>query len=39
MNELEVINKQLEEQGKKKATGKRILLGITKASLATESFL
>ena len=39
MNELEVINKELEEQGKKPASGKRILLGITKASLATESFL
>ena len=39
MNELEIINKELEEQGKKPASGKRILLGITKASLATESFL
>ena len=26
-------------EGKKPATGKRVLLGITKASLATESFL
>ncbi len=39
MNELEIINKKLEEEGKKPASGKRILLGITKASLATESFL
>jgi DNA-directed RNA polymerase subunit beta' len=27
------------EEGKRPATGKRVLLGITKASLATESFL
>ncbi len=39
MNELDVINKELEEQGKRPASGKRILLGITKAALATESFL
>ncbi len=39
MNELEVINEDLEEQGLRPASGKRILLGITKASLATESFL
>ena len=32
-------NKEMEEQGKRPATGKRVLLGITKASLATESFL
>ena len=32
-------NKDMEEQGKRPATGKRVLLGITKASLATESFL
>lgn len=32
-------NKQAEENGKRPATGKRVLLGITKASLATESFL
>jgi len=32
-------NKQIEEEGKRPATGKRVLLGITKASLATESFL
>ena len=29
----------MEEEGKEPATGKRILLGITKASLATDSFL
>ena len=38
-NELEDINKQMREEGKKEATGIRVLLGITKASLATESFL
>ncbi|MBQ3848181.1 MAG: DNA-directed RNA polymerase subunit beta' [Clostridia bacterium] len=32
-------NKHLREEGKEEATGTRILLGITKASLATESFL
>ena len=32
-------NRDMEEQGKRPATGKRVLLGITKASLATESFL
>jgi len=39
MIEFENVNKELEAQGKKPATGKRVLLGITKASLATESFL
>ena len=39
INELEEINKKLEEEGKKPAEGKRILLGITKAALATDSFL
>ena len=39
VNELEEINKQMEEEGKTPATGSRTLLGITKASLATESFL
>ncbi|MGN1301272.1 MAG: DNA-directed RNA polymerase subunit beta' [Clostridia bacterium] len=38
-NELEDINKQMREEGKREATGTRVLLGITKASLATESFL
>ena len=32
-------NKKAKELGKTEATGKRVLLGITKASLATESFL
>jgi DNA-directed RNA polymerase subunit beta' len=32
-------NKKAEEEGKQPATGERVLLGITKASLATESFL
>ena len=39
INELEEINKVLEAEGKRPATGKRILLGITKAALATDSFL
>ncbi|MEE3440603.1 MAG: DNA-directed RNA polymerase subunit beta', partial [Ruminococcus sp.] len=39
MNELERINKELESQGKRIAKGKRILQGITKAALSTESFL
>ena len=39
INELEEINKKLEAEGKKPAVGKRILLGITKAALATDSFL
>ena len=32
-------NERLEAEGKKPAEGKRIILGITKASLATESFM
>ena len=39
MYEFEDKNKEAEEQGKRPATGKRVLLGITKASLATDSFL
>ena len=39
MYEFEDKNKEMEEQGKRPATGKRVLLGITKASLSTESFL
>ena len=39
MYEFEEENKKAEEEGKRPATGKRVLLGITKASLATESFL
>ncbi len=37
--EFEENNKKAIAEGKKPATGKRILLGITKASLATDSFL
>ncbi len=37
--DFEEINEQMLEEGKRPATGKRTLLGITKASLATESFL
>ena len=33
------MNEELEAAGKKPATGSQIMLGITKASLATESFL
>ena len=33
------VNEQLEEEGKEPATGTQIILGITKASLATSSFL
>jgi len=32
-------NRKITEEGGKKASGKRVLLGITKASLATDSFL
>ena len=39
MYDFEEANKKAEEEGKKKADGKRVLLGITKASLATDSFL
>ena len=37
--EYEDLNAQLEEEGFEKAEGKQIMLGITKASLATNSFL
>jgi len=37
--EFEQINKDIEAQGLEPATGSRVLLGITKASLATDSFL
>ena len=37
--EFEDANKMLEEEGKAPATGEQIMLGITKASLATNSFL
>ncbi len=39
INEFESENRKAEEQGLEPATGERALLGITKASLATESFL
>lgn len=37
--EFEGVNKRIEEEGLEIANGTRVLLGITKASLATESFL
>ncbi len=37
--EFEEANRKVQEEGKRPAIGKRALLGITKASLATESFL
>ena len=39
MYDFEDENKRVEAEGKTPATGKRVLLGITKASLSTESFL
>lgn len=39
IHEFEDKNEQAVAEGKRPATGKRMLLGITKASLATESFL
>ncbi|WP_305848855.1 DNA-directed RNA polymerase subunit beta' [Sedimentibacter sp. zth1] len=39
LQEFQKENKKIEEQGLELATGDRALLGITKASLATESFL
>ena len=39
MIEFENVNNELIAAGKKPATGKRVLLGITKAAIATESFL
>ena len=39
INELNEINEKMKEQGLRPASGTRVLLGITKASLATESFL
>lgn len=33
------LNEKLEEEGKELAVGSQVLLGITKASLATNSFL
>ena len=37
--QLDEINEELEKQNKKQAKGERILLGITKASLQTKSFI
>ena len=37
--EFEEVNERLEKEGKTPAEGKQIMLGITKASLATDSFL
>ncbi len=37
--ELEEINKRMEEEGKESAVYSEVLMGITKAALATESFL
>ena len=39
MYEFQDINEKAIQEGKRPATGKRVLLGITKASLATDSFL
>ena len=37
--ELEILNERAEEEGKKPASGNPVLLGITKASLQTRSFI
>ncbi len=37
--EFDEMNEKLEEEGKRPAEGKQVMLGITKASLATNSFL
>ena len=37
--EYEDVNEQMEKEGKRPADGKQVMLGITKASLATNSFL
>ena len=37
--EFEDTNEELEKEGKEPAEGERVLLGITKAALATDSFL
>ena len=39
MYEFEYMNEKAVAEGKRPAIGKRVLLGITKASLATDSFL
>ncbi len=38
-HKLKVLNKQVKEEGGTPAKGEEVILGITKASLATESFL
>ena len=38
-NDLDIINDNLKKEKKKPAEGERILLGITKASLQTKSFI
>ena len=35
----EIMNEKLKSDGKKSAVGERVLMGITKASLQTESFI
>jgi len=37
--QFDIANEEMIREGKKPATAKRVLLGITKASLATDSFL
>ncbi len=39
IGDFERMNRQMEEEGGQPAQGERVLLGITKASLATDSFL
>ncbi len=39
INDFEAENKRVMEEGGRPASGKRVLMGITKASLATDSFL
>ena len=39
INEIEEMNKKLEEEGKRTIQSKRVLQGITKAALSTDSFL
>ena len=39
LSDYRTVNKELEDAGKIPATGSRVLLGITKAALATDSFL
>ena len=37
--DFEDVNEEMEKEGKEQAEGKQVMLGITKASLATNSFL